>query len=286
MKPVLITLAERVGRMVLRRRGVVSRTMATPHAELHVYDAPGRGFLPPTVLLHGIASAATPFAAVVERIRGEVQRVIAPDYPGHGFSEDIAHTTPERLFGSVAHVLDELLHEPAIVVGHSLGGLVALTYAIQRPEKVRGLMLVSPAGAHSTDEEWSELREAFSIKNRRQAQVFTDRLYHRAPWFLPLLAHELPATVGRRAVRDLMAAASNEGLPQPDALAALPMPVLLLWGQSERLLPDSSLAYFRKHLPAHAVIERPEGFGHCPHLDDPEALAARIVAFARSVSRG
>ena len=35
-----------------------------------------------------------------------------------------------------------------------------------------------------------------------------------------------------------------------------------------------------------AVIERPEGFGHCPHLDDPEALAARIAAFARTVSRG
>ena len=64
------------------------------------------------------------------------------------------------------------------------------------------------------------------------------------------------------------------------ALAALAMPILLLWGQSERLLPKSSLAYLRRHLPGHAIIEEPAGFGHCPHIDDPARLAARLVAFA------
>jgi pimeloyl-ACP methyl ester carboxylesterase len=60
------------------------------------------------------------------------------------------------------------------------------------------------------------------------------------------------------------------------------MPILLLWGQSERLLPRSSLAYFRHHLPRHAVIEEPVGFGHCPHLDDAARLAERLVEFAAS----
>jgi pimeloyl-ACP methyl ester carboxylesterase len=271
--------------MALRSSGVKSRQVPTPHAELHVYDAPGKGHLPTTVLLHGLGSAATAFAAVVTRLRRQVKRVIAPEYPGHGFSAEPSDTSPESLFGSVSHTLDALLDEPAVVVGHSLGGLVALSYAIARPEKVKALMLVSPAGAHSTDEEWAELREAFAVNDRKQAQAFVDRLYHRAPWFLPLLAHELPATLGRRAVRDLVASASNDRLPHPDALGALPMPILLLWGKSERLLPDSSLAYFREHLPAHAKIERPEGFGHCPHLDDPAELGARIVAFAREVAK-
>jgi pimeloyl-ACP methyl ester carboxylesterase len=57
-------------------------------------------------------------------------------------------------------------------------------------------------------------------------------------------------------------------------------------GQSERLLPASSLAYFRRHLPDHAVIEEPKGFGHSPHFDDPARFAARLIAFMRTVSAG
>jgi pimeloyl-ACP methyl ester carboxylesterase len=48
------------------------------------------------------------------------------------------------------------------------------------------------------------------------------------------------------------------------------------------LLPASSLAYFRRHLPGHVVIEEPEGFGHCPHVDAPARLARRIVDFIAS----
>jgi pimeloyl-ACP methyl ester carboxylesterase len=61
------------------------------------------------------------------------------------------------------------------------------------------------------------------------------------------------------------------------------MPVLLLWGQSERLMPSGALAYFRRHLPANTLVEEPPGFGHCPHFDDPSRLAARIVEFERTV---
>jgi pimeloyl-ACP methyl ester carboxylesterase len=281
VKPVLLPLAERLGRLALKRRGVRSRRVATPHAELHAYDAPGKGSLPTTVLLHGLGSAATAFGPLVSHLRRDVRRVVAPEFPGHGFSDETALLTPDALFGAMAHALDTLLDEPAIVVGNSLGGAVALTYAILRPERVRALVLVSPAGAHSTREEWDELRATFHLKTTKDARAFMDRIYHRTPWFLPLLAHEFPATLGRQAVRDLFAAASNEHLPTPDALAALPMPILLLWGQSERLLPESHLAYFTRHLPKHAIIERPEGFAHCPHFDDPAALAARIVAFAK-----
>jgi hypothetical protein len=44
--------------------------------------------------------------------------------------------------------------------------------------------------------------------------------------------------------------------------------------------------HFRCHLPRHAVIEEPAGFGHCPHFDDPARLAARLVAFAKTASGG
>ena len=78
-------MAERLGRFAMQRRGVATRFVATPYGKVHVYDARGAGSLPPIVLLHGIGSAATPFGPVLARLQHHAQRVIAPDYPGHGF---------------------------------------------------------------------------------------------------------------------------------------------------------------------------------------------------------
>jgi pimeloyl-ACP methyl ester carboxylesterase len=284
MRPILIPLAERLGRRALRRRGARTRWVETPAGRMHLYDAPGRGSLPTTVLLHGIGSNATPFGPVLARLQREVRRVVAPDYPGHGFSRlSRGALTPDLLFESLSRVLDDTLDEPAILVGNSLGGALALHYAITRPQRVRALVLVSPAGAHATDDEWRAIRDAFDFRTRSGAMRFLGRVYHRTPWLAHVIAHEVPASMGRRAVRELLAAASNEHLPATDALTALPMPVLFVWGRSERLLPETHYEYFVEHLPKHAVVERPEGFGHCPHVDAPEAVARRIVEFARAV---
>jgi pimeloyl-ACP methyl ester carboxylesterase len=257
--------------------------VSTPHGTLHAYEAEGAGSLPPTIVLHGLGSAATPLSPLLARLRPDVRRVIAPEFPGHGLSPaPETALTAEALIASATAALDTLVSEPsepAVVVGNSLGGAVALHYALARPHRVRALVLVSPAGAHATDDEWRALREAFDIGSRAEAVVFLRRLYHRTPWFAQLLAHELPASFERRAVRDLLAAAANEAMPSPDALRALEMPILLVWGQSERLLPATHLEYFTANLPEHAVIERPEGIGHCPHTDAPGELARLIAAF-------
>jgi pimeloyl-ACP methyl ester carboxylesterase len=62
------------------------------------------------------------------------------------------------------------------------------------------------------------------------------------------------------------------------------MPILFLWGRSEKLLPPSALRYFRDHLPAHAIVEEPHGFGHTPQLEEPARLAARILAFVKDAA--
>jgi len=283
MRPVLIPLAERLGRFALQRRGFVTCWVPTPTGVLHAFDASGRGALPTIVLLHGIGSNATPFAPVMVRLARHARRIVALDYPGHGFSPRSSEPlTTEVLFGAVTTALDGLLAgDRAIVVGNSLGGAVALHYARERSERVRGLVLLSPAGARSTEQEWRALKAAFDLRSRGDAVGFLGRVYHRMPRIAALVAHELPGSLLRPAVRELLASTTEAHFAAPEALAALRMPVLLVWGRSERLLPDGHLAYFREHLPPHAVIERPEGFGHCPHVDAPRELAARIVAFAR-----
>lgn len=282
----VLHMAQRVGRYALHRRGIRSRELATRVGKLHVYDGPGHGTLPHTVVLHGIASAATPFAGVLARIQRHVRRVSAPDMPGHGFSaEPTVRLTPEALTDAMRDALDALLDEPAVLCGNSLGGAVALRYALQRPERVRGLVLVSPAGARISAAELDALRRTFELPSTADAVAFLRRIYHRPPWFAPLLAGEVRAMILRPVVQDLLRSATPDHAPTPQELASLSMPVLVLWGRSERLLPQSALDWFRRHLPPHAVLEEPPGVGHCPHFDDPAALARRIVEFARALPR-
>lgn len=282
----LIPAAERFARFALNRRGLDSREVRTRVGAIHAYDGRGHGTLPPMVMLHGMGSAATPFGPVLSRLHKRSKRVTAPEMPGHGFSPaPSVSLTPDLLTDAMRDALDHLIDEPAIVCGNSLGGAVALRYALDRPEKVRALVLMSPAGARFTEEELASLRASFDLGSSREAVAFMERLYHRPPWFAPLLAGELREMMGRTVVQDLLRSATPDHAPTPTELASLSVPVLLLWGRPERLLPATSLAYFREHLPPHAIIEEPWGVGHCPHVDDPAAVASRIVSFAESLPR-
>jgi pimeloyl-ACP methyl ester carboxylesterase len=284
----MIPLAERLGRYALRRRGFSTRWLHTASGRMHAYDARGRGRLPTMVFLHGIGTNATPFAPVMTQLASHVQRVVAPDYPGHGFSPPAHATlTAATLFDSVTNALDAVLGDgdPAVLVGNSLGGAIALHYASVRPERVRGLVLLSPGGAQSTDADWRAIKAAFDLRSRADALAFLDRVYHRRPWVSSLVAHELPKSLVRPAVRELLASVTNEDFISPQALLTLKMPILLVWGKSERLFPDAHLEYFARHLPKHAVVERPEGVGHCPHVDAPQEVVARLLAFSREAAR-
>ena len=92
------------------------------------------------VVLHGLGAAATPFGPVLTRLQRHARRVVAIELPGHGFSATPpASLGATELLGAMREALDAVLDEPAVVCGNSLGGAVALRYALDRPERVRGL---------------------------------------------------------------------------------------------------------------------------------------------------
>src|SRR4051812_3148590 len=127
LKPRLLPIIERGVRFALHRRGFASRTVSTGLARMHAYDAPGRGFLPTTVVLHGIGSTASSFGPLLTHLRPHVRRVVAPELPAHGFSESpVDRLTASALFDSLRTALNELVREPMTLVGNSLGGALAL----------------------------------------------------------------------------------------------------------------------------------------------------------------
>ena len=282
----ILPFAERLGRRALRYAGVESRRRQTSVAEMHFYDARGQGPLPTVVLLHGISSAATPFGRVLLEVRKHVRRVIVPDAVAHGFSARPSEPlTIELLLAATTELLDAELDEPAVVFGNSLGGAVALRYALERRARVRGVIACSPAGARMEPHDLEALLTTFRLETPADARAFVQKLYHRPPWWSPLIAPDVRMLFSRPAIRELTSAVRPEHGFEPEQLRALEVPTLLLWGRSDRIMPRAHLDWFRQHLPAHARIEEPEDFGHCPHLDRPRRVAERIVEFARGLPR-
>ena len=282
MSPFFLPALEGLGRRALAGRGFVSRMVCAGAEKAHAYDAKGRGTLAPVVILHGIGASATSFMPVASGLLNESKRVILLELPGHGSSPDLAvrPLTPRAIFRAVTHALDALLDEPHVVVGNSLGGAVAIAHALARPRQVRGLFLLSPAGAAFPQEDVENVISTFRMTDRAGGNRFLDKLYHRTPLYERALAHELPGWMARDAVRELLEHA-HEIAFTPEELASIVPPTVLSWGRSERLLPRSAFDFLKEHLPAHTKVEEPDDVGHCPQLDDPRALGRRLRAFLR-----
>jgi pimeloyl-ACP methyl ester carboxylesterase len=275
---------ERFAHRALKGQGFASRTVAAGAEKLHAYDARGSGDGPPVVFLHGIGGSATAYAPVAARLLRDSKRVVMLEFPGHGSSPEpaVRPLTPKALYRAVTHAIDALLDEPHVVVGNSLGGASAIAHTIARPRQVRGLFLLSPAGALLPKEDGEDVLSTFRMNDRAAGNRFLDKVYHRTPFYARAFAHEMPAWICREPVRELLDHAHE--IPfSPEELGSISSPTVLYWGRSERLLPRSSFAFLKEHLPAHTRVEEPHGMGHCPQLDDPKALAVRLRAFLREI---
>lgn len=280
-----MTSIDRVAATLLRTAGVRTRHVETPVARHHVYDARGRGRLPAIAFLPGLSDTGASLAPVVLALRRRARRVVVVEAAGHGLSGRArAAYTIDRHLASTAAVLDEVLDEPAVLVGNSLGGATAIRYALARPSRVRALYLTSPGGAALDDETVADLRRAFTIRTTAEARAFLDRVLARRSRAAPLLARVVRARAASADVVSLLATLGPEHALTPDELARVHVPVTVVWGRADRLLTPAALAHFRRHLPPHAAIEEPEDLGHCPHLDDPHRLARMLASFVASVS--
>lgn len=271
----------------LNLRGYVSRHLLTEHGRVHVLDARGHGSLPPLLVLHGFSAAAHYYEGVMSRMRPYVRRIVAPDLLGHGLSEMPAGgLRHERMRDALLDVIDHVLDEPAIVFGNSMGGAAAFKLAAMRPEKIRGLFLAAPGGARLREDELGELRAKFRIRSHDQALAFVDALFAKPHPMRQVLAWGTKRQFERPGLRDVLERMTPEDLLDPEQLAAIPVPIHVVWGGADRVLHRTSLDFFQRHLPPHARVQVLDHFGHVPHMDTPEELHDRLLAFAKDVAAG
>ncbi|MCB9760551.1 MAG: alpha/beta hydrolase [Alphaproteobacteria bacterium] len=278
------TLLDRISLVALRARGFRSRYVGTSLGTTHVLDGTGRGSLPPLVLLHGVSSRGTHYRPMIRHLLPHHRRILLPDMLGHGLSDEPRMgLTSAIIEEALTETLDQLLDEPVVMFGNSMGGYMAIRYAARSPERVRGLAVNSPAGGALPDPKRALLLNRFDVRSHQDSLALVERAFARPP--RPALRHMIAYAVRRQLaqprMRRLFASITARDELSPEELQRLRMPTLFMWGQDERVLLEDQLDFFLAHLPAHARVLRPAGYGHSPYLERSRDLAQRLVDFAR-----
>jgi pimeloyl-ACP methyl ester carboxylesterase len=252
------------------------------------YYAGGAG--EPLLLLHGLAGSSGNWVELLpELVRRH--RVLAVDLPGHAGSARAPRGASMHDFAAVAAaVLEAEVDGPSLVAGHSFGGLVALRLAHSRPELVRGLLLVAPAGiATTTRVSRAIVLASTTIRPGRWVAPlrhrYAERVWYRRAVFRPWFVSDA-ATVSARATHGLLGAqrqhtdtktagrAMNADDPRRD-LAQITCPVIVLWGARDPQLPlDDAFEYTRR------LGARLRLVADCGHLVIVERPAACLDALA------
>ena len=270
---------------MLVARGVRSETVEVAGQRLHHFSMKGTGKGPPLLLVHGLGGAASGFGRVLLPLARRFSHVYAVDLPGHGFSPEycLGPTCVRGQYDMLVAYCRQVVGGPAFVVGNSLGGALSALLAVEHPELVSALGLVSPAGADVGHELFREVLESMDVRTVEQSRALTQRLFHRPPWAMMFFANALKGLYNTPAVRALSAdAIATAEYLKPEQLRQLRMPVLFVWGTSEKLLPAQSVDFFRTHLPPHTQVRLVEGFGHIPHVERPGELVSELLRFADS----
>ncbi|HVY78950.1 MAG TPA: alpha/beta fold hydrolase [Solirubrobacterales bacterium] len=260
------------------------------HGHRAVYRVAGSG--PNLVLIHGMINSSRHWQAVAERL-ADSHRVIAPDLIGHG---DAATPRGDYSLGAHAASIRDLLTtigvERATIVGHSLGGGVAMQFFYQFPQRTERLALISSGGlGHDVSPmlrgaalpgSATLLRLASNPRLVGSLAAAGDRLRERgvpSGVYLQAVARALgplQESGSRRAFLQTLRAVIDvhgQKVSARDRLYLLgEMPTLIVWGERDRTIPKAHGLQASAAIPNCRFETLPKA-AHFPNLEDPEGLA-------------
>jgi pyruvate dehydrogenase E2 component (dihydrolipoamide acetyltransferase) len=240
---------------------------------------------PPVLLIHGFGADLNTWM-FTQPVLAEQHRAIALDLPGHGGSgRDVGAGDRAALADAVEAALRAVGVEQVHLVGHSIGGAIAAAIAARWPERVQSLTLIASAGLGP------EINSAFidgfvRMARRREAQEV-----------LNLLVHD-PKLVSRQMVEDVLRykridgvtlaletiarawfAGGRQAVDIRAELAALSMPVQLIAGREDRIIPVTHAEALAERLPVQVL----GGAGHLPHMEKANEVTRMIERFVSAL---
>lgn len=236
---------------------------------------------PPLVFINSLGTDLRLWDAVVPAFVGRF-RIIRFDKRGHGLSD--APPGPYTIRDHVQDLVGLLEHlkiETAILVGISVGGLIAMDYTLQHPQRVTALVLCDTAPKIGTAELW---RERMAAVSEQGLGPLAEKLIER--WFTPTFANQHPAAY--RGYRNMLArmpfagyiatCAALRDADLREQVAAITTPTLALCGAADISTPPAVLRQLAATLP-NARFELISGAAHLPCVEQPVAVVAAVNRF-------
>jgi pimeloyl-ACP methyl ester carboxylesterase len=267
------------------------RTLDTDCGRVSTFEA-GSG--EPIVLLHGLGATKAEFLPTVPALAPGF-RTIAIDLPGFGDSDKPFPAAYDARFFArwVRALLDALELDRTHLLGHSMGGRVALEVGMRHPDRIERLVLMTPSLAWLSAPPWASalkfVRPELGIL-QPAPKSFVEGIMKRvvpaadSHFVAPALDEFLRSYLTPRGRVAFYAAARNIALEQPEefwaGLETLSPESLFIWGRRDGLVPIAFARHVRKRLPAarHCELD----CGHVPQLERPAQLHAAITRFLRA----
>jgi pyruvate dehydrogenase E2 component (dihydrolipoamide acetyltransferase) len=236
----------------------------------------------PVVFIHGFGGDYLTWAFNQGTV-GEDRPAYAVELPGHGGStKDVGDATVETFAATVAAYLDAIGAKRPHLVGHSLGGAIAITIALNAPDKVGALSLISPSGFGK------EISDAFISGYIRESRPRKLR-----PVLEMLVAD--PSLVTAQMVEDTLKfkrldgavaalekiaavnfPAGKQSIWLRDRIGEIKAPIQVMWGVADHVVPVSQA----DGLPASIKVTRIADAGHIPHIEKADEVSKLVQALA------
>jgi pimeloyl-ACP methyl ester carboxylesterase len=243
---------------------------------------------PAIIMIHGLGSSLHTWEDWARALDPEY-RVIRFDMPGAGLSEPdpTGDYSDARVRFLLAALMDQLGVAKAVLVGNSIGGRIAWGFAARNPERVVKLVLISPDGFASPGFEYGRAPKVPAIAG--VAKYVLPKVFVKMN-LVPAYAD--PSRLGAATLDryyDLLLAPGVRGAlidrmsqtvldnPEP-LLRQIKLPVLLVWGEKDALIPVANAADYQRDLPDVRLALLP-GLGHVPQEEAPAVSLVPIRAF-------
>lgn len=265
----------------------VSHFIQWEGAEIHYTDE-GTGI--PVLMIHGFGGAHTHFEDMA-RLMKDQYRIIRVDLPGFGLSEYPDAYDPKNFTDSyqdyLRFLLDTLRLDSLYVIGNSLGGLIAWNCAVQHPDKVKKLVLLSPAG-YELDKVLSPgkiLRHEWAQKIALKGQPLwmtrsgLEDAFYKKDSVKDNVVERINLFTNREGIiPHMINVALTKDFPDTALIRNVQCPTLVIWGKEDAVIPVEHADRFKRDISGSQVVIF-ENSGHCPMMEDPEETAHQSLQF-------
>jgi pimeloyl-ACP methyl ester carboxylesterase len=265
------------------------KKVALPNGESLAYIDRGERSGPAVVLIHGYTDSARDWAPMLPYL-SKRYRLILVDIRGHGQSSkpECCYTRFDFAY-DIKLLLDALGVQKADIIGHSLGSIIAQTFAEYWPERTAHVVLISSTGGSPPDGPKKPPQFDFAAEIRKLKEpIEADSPFMIAWWDSPT---PVDPDFIRRQRKDaagiplgVWLAVLDQGLPPnlyqelQGSLPRLKAPTLLIWGGKDPIMEEDARRSLRNALPA-AQVKIFDDLGHNPFWEDPRGVAAAVNGF-------